>query len=54
MKPQTIVTLEGIYTLDSSGFYQPYTPPEPKSATWMYYWVAGSVIAAVVAWGWWG
>lgn len=54
MKPQTISTLEGIFVLDETGFYQPYVEPEPKSATWMYYWVAGAVIAAVVAWGCWG
>lgn len=52
MKPRTIVTLEGIFTLDSTGFYQPYVEPEPKSATWMYWWVAGAaLIAAIVAWG---
>jgi hypothetical protein len=50
MKPQTIVTIEGIYTLDSSGFYVPYIPPEPKSVTWMYYWVGAVGIAALVAW----
>ena len=43
-----------IHALDARGLYVPYTPPEPKSATWMYYWVAGAVIAAVVAWGWLG
>ena len=51
MKPRTIVTLEGIFTLDSTGFYQPYVEPEPKSATWMYWWVAGAaLIAALAVW----
>jgi hypothetical protein len=44
MKPQTISTLEGMFTLDRDGFYIPYEEPEPKiSGAWMY------VLAAVVA-----
>ncbi len=31
MKPRTIVTLEGIFMLDASGFYVPADPPAAKS-----------------------
>lgn len=48
MKPRTILTLEGIFVLDDTGFYKPYEEPEPKSSgVWAYFYVA-SVAAAVL------
>jgi hypothetical protein len=50
MKPGTISTLEGIYTLDSSGLYQPYQEPEPKywwSGIALYGWVIAFALAGV-------
>ncbi|WP_181170987.1 hypothetical protein [Mesorhizobium sp. B2-1-3] len=49
MKPGTISTTDGIFVLDSSGFYQPYTEPEQKSSgLWMY----GVLVIAVGLFGW--
>jgi hypothetical protein len=36
MKPATIVTTDGIFVLDSTGFYEPYREPEPRiSGLWL-------------------
>ena len=49
MKPQRIVTLEGIYTLDSSGFYVPVAEPEPKvSGLYLMAMGIGTFAAAVL------
>lgn len=53
MKPQRISTLEGIFVLDDSGFYKPYTEPAPKSSgLWLYAMaMAGFIIfAGIGAW----
>ena len=34
-KPSTIATTDGIFVLDSHGFYVPYTPEETRWPIWL-------------------
>lgn len=52
MKPRTITNQDGIFTLDSSGFYIPFEEPEQRtSLRWMLWWAA--IIVALIGVGGW-
>jgi len=41
-RPPRVVTTEGIFILDHTGFYVPYEEPDPELPRWQYFtfWVA--------------
>jgi hypothetical protein len=52
MKPRTIATDHGIFTLDDTGFYIPFEEPEPKvSGLWLWA-LAGICMLGIAAIGW--
>ncbi|PBB75186.1 hypothetical protein CK227_10365 [Mesorhizobium sp. WSM4308] len=53
MKCQTISTLDGIFTLDDSGFYVPIVEPDPEISVWAFrtFWLAAITFCILVLFG---